>query len=338
MIENDLSWQKQSEKFCIHNNLLSSCPICKNRGKKTREFVSIKGQQETDPATLELEEIEGQQELDKEIEKILTQIDFDLLEKLYFEIATKSGLDPLTINFVGRDRITGYDKPETSATSQIARSKIYLNKSAQIEEAKRLNLSLEAVVLHNIVHEEIHLVNRAFYRGLYEYNSNQSDNSEQHTGYNFIRHYADKRGKDAANNSFSLFNEGVTEKLSREISLRYVTSKGLSDPAQTQQAIKIFNNFPTTRNEDVIQVYDLAVYLIDLMIQIISKISGFSQEKIWQGIIRGQFEGENLTTGGLRILMNETFGKNFMQRLENANGDDLLKLIEEVEQKNNSTK
>lgn len=108
------------------------------------------------------------------------------------------------------------------------------------------------------------------------------------------------------NDNFRSFNEGMVEKLSREVRDRYVATKPdllkISDPKKTE-------------------VYNFEVDIVNALIKRISKEVGVSEQTVWQGFIRGLFEGENLQDPELLEAFNAMFDKEFIEKLSRVESD-----------------
>ena len=310
--------------LCQHGNISSSCPICKNPGKNTREFFSKSGELELDPATDPEFNIEKPEfkELDPGIKRILYKIDFELLRKIYSEIATKSGLDVNQINFIDKDQIAS-KSGEGEAVYNLVYNKLAFN--PELYKALVLNEGAveekggaEAIILQMLCHELVHATNRQVIIGTREFKQDKKE--EAQLGYHHARVIEDSRGDRGQENSYRAFNEGLTEMLANRIAVRYLSSRNLADPEMDKWAIGVLQAPPDTKSYwfKANKPYTLYRALAEQIVKRLSQETGLDEEMVFNAVVRSQYEAQSLDDPELKGLLVEIFGKDFMQDLRRA--------------------
>lgn len=201
------------------------------------------------------------------VNEVLNEIDFQTLGNIFMEYIQKTSDAPMT-----------FDKKY----HPIKRQDIFLKKiklayaqshqplrEMRIDPAKHeVNYGGAAFpigVLHSVVHEEAHLLSkyrsRLFGRSL--------------SGYHSI----------GMRSFFRLFNEGVTEKLSREVVAKYIKQVGMTGVITSN--IDTFFKMGGGSYEDEVR-------LIDVIIKRIADDTKVHPDVVWGSIVRGYFRGLNI--------------------------------------------
>ncbi len=338
---------QDKEKFtglCEHGNNPSSCPICKNTGKATREFFSTTGDVEIDPAMDPQFNFERPQtrELDPRLKSILDRIDFEVLRQIFSEIATKSGLDVRKINFINKNQITNRDDIDHAIYNAIynnlsIRSDLYDDLERNPQATKKRG-GVEGIVLQTLCHEMIHATNRQVIRGIREYGEGKSDKVKASGGYQQTRITRDREGGHDKINFYEAFNEGLTEVLTSRIALRYLSVRSLATPEDTQNAIEFLETPPDTDTTwnwfKRVDPYDLYRELAEVVIKRLSQETGLDEEMVFEAMIRSQYESQNLDEKELHDLLNEALGQDFLRRLKKAGASGIAQLVYEVNRQN----
>ena len=238
-----------------------------------------------------------------EFNEALASIDLGLIKRLIQEEAEKCGrekgssLNFLDQNRVGEIEITVHDESMPISFYNSATNEIEVDYNGMAEQAEKQNpfLSKEgfkAYLVAVLIHEELHAATEL-----------------QALGYVGYQHFQ----------SYQVWNEGVTEKLARELTEKYYKSS--ADFSKYDQA-QSYN-------------YESAVLLLDVVIAKLSETTGFDQETIWGAIKRGMFENTSLETKELQELFGQTLPANFFKNLRTmspTNEAEIHGLIEKVNQ------
>ena len=257
--------------------------------------------------------IEREQEEVPEFKEFLAGIDFKLLETLYKEHAKRSGINPDTLNVLGPERIAPRTSRDygrgsyTNDTNVIAINYRYIQSKCNEER-----ISPNAFLMKVLCHEETHAAANTKCDGVFD---EHTGSSEKRSGY---RSYA--YGEDW----FMLFNEGITEKFSRQIFDEYVTAADYVSAHDRKDVL-----LHVEKNH----VYVAAVKLVDVLIGRIAEHAGVPQELVWNALVRGAFEGERLDDPELRSLFEEAFGRGVMRVLEDGESYDFERLTRRLERK-----
>lgn len=238
---------------------------------------------------------------DLEKKEFLEHIDFATLRQLFVEHYQKSGLVKNEINFLGPEGISfnnhtnfcGYYDPNENYISipnpTLIQKKIDIKQQDGDWVKKNYgNVTLHA--LHCLIHEETHATsgNRC---------ASTDPTEESQSGY--------QKGR-----KFTAFDEGVVEKLAREITVSYLDRTGVS----SSETATLKENLQKNSKETV---YSDAVKMIDVIIDRITDKTGVQKTTVWQAIIKGLFEGETFNSPEVRGLFTQSFGENFLNQLAN---------------------
>ncbi|GEM_PF-4648230 len=247
--------------------------------------------------------VEYLQERSAEFNEALTSLDFNLIKRLIQEEAEKCGREKgSTLNFLDQSRVGEIEVRSQDSSMPIsfydaATNEIEVDFNGMAGQAEQQNPfsskeGFKAYLVAVLIHEELHAATEL-----------------QALGYVGYQHFR----------SYQVWNEGVTEKLARELTERYYKSS--ADFSKYDQA-KSYN-------------YESAVILLDAVIAKISATTGFDQQTIWNAIKRGMFENTDLETKELQELFEQTLPADFFKNLRTmspANQIQIHRLIEQVNQ------
>lgn len=199
----------------------------------------------------------------------LEQFDFKLLEQLIrrriapFEIKSPRAMIPAEKFYPARDPILGEFNHKNRT--------IGINPELIKKEINSKEVDILKGFIETIIHEQVHAITTPARR--------------KRTGF--------RLNKD---NTHDQWNEGVTEKFSREIALEYMSATGISG------------------KEILIASYPGSVAFVDNFIKRISEYSGVSEQSVWNAILRAFFTHGTITDEDLK----DVFPEGFYQSFKNA--------------------
>ncbi|HEY4510368.1 MAG TPA: hypothetical protein VJJ73_00845 [Candidatus Paceibacterota bacterium] len=254
-----------------------------------------------------------------ELESLLARIDFQWIKRRMETLLSKSGKSPEEINFLGPESVV-----PGRTDGDVA---IYRNNANQIfiDLDKIKSVSTERTLLpniiHIIIHEEIHAVSRNKCAGLFERDSDGFLRVNIQSGYTQLHV---ETGPEAFEDiAYCLFDEGVTEKITQELTVDYFKSH--PDSYEYKKAQAYYDSDETKKS------YILPTSLVDAMISKIANETGFSKQMVWQAIVRGKIEGEDLSDPDFESMFAEIFTPDFIRSLAEATEEDELRLISMIE-------
>lgn len=296
--------------------------------KQSREFFTASG--EPDPNQKDLADKKGEELVknwgrDPSLEKMLSGVDFGLLKSILQEKAVRSNVDPKTMNFLGQERIT-HKVAKAMGEYYTEENIIGLRPDAIEQQAAYHDLNPILAVMATLCHEEIHAASRTECRGLEAPLDQYPFAKEIRMGY--AGHSESKvasKEKPKEITIFKLFNEGVTEKLSREVFLEYARRTGKYSKKDLQR-FKIFWGGPP---EEI--GYGRTVGFVEILIIKLARASGVDRKTVWHALIRGLYEGEDLMDKKLQVLFRENVSPKFLDKLAHVKNDaEMEKLSSEL--------
>lgn len=259
------------------------------------------------------------------LEKFLDKVDFNTLRMIFEDYLRKSGISPEKFNFLGPEKIK-YMKGWDAAF--FADNSIRMNTDVGKNLLMAINTGLapDLLNLHKLIHEEVHAIS---HNSRMEHSPTEA---EYRSGYQKTKTIFTDIGNDTVqvDNShfFRLFDEAVTERLAREITVRYLEKYPNFTNNASKYIYKNINNHPGA------DIYQPEVDLLEALITRLSVETELSEELIWQGIIRSKMEGFSFYEDNMHELFDELVGKDFTNRLKSVNTlkglRGLTNMIEEV--------
>lgn len=283
--------------------------------RKSREVFLNSGEPEDNEQRKEREEaarirLVEKKEKDPELEEVIKQVDFGVLRKIFEEIAEKSGLNPRLMNFIRPERIAHWSLSVGAAGSYSVYENIIGISYQELKKwAKQLNISPQIVAIHILCHEETHATGKVECRGLEQWWADP--NLKQMSKKMGFARIIEERNKPI-DFLFHLFDEGVTEKLSREVLQEYIRRADF----QNKEAIAGIRRVLVEKPIEM--PYAVPVKFVEALIAKISHETGINQSVVWQAIIRGMYEGEDFKDPELRDLFAETISPDFLDKLAGA--------------------
>jgi hypothetical protein len=231
------------------------------------------------------------------MDALIDRLDLEWVKKYLSAIMTKTSEDPTKINFIPRDKIILNPNLNVGGIFNPDDNMIEINPVTISAAVYRFQGSRNLFLLRDIIHEEAHAVSKI---------------KKVPVG---IRSGYATRTKEDKNTTwtYALFDEGVNEKLTRQITNEYIKSHpDIASDQELQAFQEIF------RDDKSNGAYTLPVSLVETMITKISHETSIPQEMVWEGILRGKFEGDDLAEEDLNNLFAEIFSQEFMDQLRNT--------------------
>lgn len=293
--------------------------------KESREFFKSTGEPEERERTREREELAKRRfveggEKNPELERILQGIDFVEMERIFKNIAARSGINTETMSFItpegiehgsaGWSAVAAYDKEGNLITLSYEKIK---------EVADALGLDTELAVIKVLCHEETHATSKIECYGLGTTLLDPQFRRDEKEGYGRYR-----RGRNYEEFLFYLFDEGVTEKLAREVFIEYARATGIAHTEAFTKFMQVLKEKPTQMS------YAVPVEFVEAFIKKISDISKTSKDAVWRAVVRGQREGVELLSEQMQEVLKEVVPPEFLEKLAHAHSDeDLENLMRE---------
>jgi hypothetical protein len=275
------------------------------RNNMMREIYTSSGDLE-DPEVTKQREEKVLQELSvreiglqsEELRRVLQLVNFDELKTLFLEEAESLGVNTEGLNFLGRERVASYDSdahPEGQYSVFYNLIYLALGEKGEMSDVSKIQF---------LIHEQTHAISKNVCHGINKKRKWERPNLRE-TGYYKNRLDGpplkfEGKEKEAV---FVFFNEGVVEKLSREITFKYLTGK--MDPEKIEGLQKFVEK----------QGYQLGVDIVDLMINKISEKTGNDKELIWAVFKKGLLNGLSFEEENISAFFEKEFGVNFLDEL-----------------------
>lgn len=245
-------------------------------------------------------EILNHQENKKKYNELISNINIPRLESIFKDIAEKAGspnpnflsLEDMNasvemINFPGMERYMNWSNRGFYFSQE---NKIFVNVQNTEKYAKESGRDLDFEFNHVVTHEQTHALAR----------KSCAEPDDFDTG--FIEYKKEYFLGERKN--FTMYNEGVTEKLAREILMQYPTSE-----EEIQRYKENMERDPLTIG------YEPYVKFVSLIIKQISSKVGVSEQIVWEGIKNSYIKGDNLYETSFKQAFEEDFYPGFVQDL-----------------------
>ena len=264
--------------------------------------------------------------------KLMSRIKFATLKERFDERAIRSGVDPDTLNFLDANRI--YAQWGVKSEAMYIREGNYIVMDyVEIENtARRIGVDPELFAVLIMIHEQLHAASKFKFKGLREAHAAglKGDYTiEDQVGYGSSK-TVQKMGQKTYESYFRMFDEGINEKLAREIILEYLESHpDFTDAEKIDQFRQVY------QDEHKYKSYELQVFFINKLITKLSVETGVSENAVWEALVRGKFEGEDFSSDEVKDLFSETFSSDFLDKLSKINnveqGRKLVELLKHTE-------
>lgn len=277
---------------------------------------------------------------DPEFDQTKDQIDWGVIDQIFFEIAKKSGIDLKDLNHLGADKVlncklyeTGWSGDKEIIGRYSAVGNYLAVNSDQIKKmAKEKGVDAKLMMLDTMIHELCHSISH------HTHVITRNYSNEFFTGKNEINYVGAYRSSkdtdkikfnqvvDHKSESFNdALDEAITEKMATGIFKEYAHRVGLSDQ-------KTFDEYQEKFLGDEDREYNQLVKFIEQLSQMISKKTGISSEVVWNGFVRGSFYKNTFDDPEIKQWFAETFSPTFLSELSKAKkAKDLFELIKKYE-------
>lgn len=230
--------------------------------------------------------------------ELLKSFDFDTLDKLINDRAREVGYTDITLQSLRADtfyELTSDKKGDYDPESK--RIGIGIRKVEQ--DAAQSGIDATKLAAHGIIHEEMHAV------------SGQHHIIEYRPFKLSVQVGFDQR-EQTKPRMFWLWNEGVTEKLAREIYWKYASAKDSATAEDIKTYMEKIEEYGRSANE----FYQPEVDLVNAFIERMAKEIGDSPTLVWNSIVHGLLRGERWSAGEIEEWTRDILPPNFMGDLE----------------------
>ncbi len=277
--------------------------------RPSREYLQSSGVPE-DPGSVAEHEAEVRQEIneterDPELERMLAKIDWDWLKQKLASPLQHTDIDPASLNFLTPERITTDDSLESEALYSIRDNQLLIKIEEIQEVQKQWQVPLELMFLYLIAHEEVHIVSKSECVGLF----GDDPKYTLRTGYSLF--HGNDKDESREFDTYTVLEEGLTDRWAREVVLEYLQAHpDFADAAGTAE-------FRAKLTDDHWhKKYDLEVSVVEAMIDHLAQETEVKPETVWNAMLRGKLEGEDLTRQDFQQLARQFFSKKFLEQLK----------------------
>lgn len=277
-----------------------------------------------------MEKFEQQNNIEHEIfSEALNRINYEILRRRFAIRMEQCGIHSENVNFVFPERIKTDLNLGADGTYDSVDNLISLDEGRIDQSARNSNTPLGIYILRSVAHEEGHAVSKSTCQGLEDAMAAQEgENVKVEISNGYARQLTiGKHEKTTTKLSYFLFDEGVNEKLAREITDEYLESDpSFADVHEIQRYKVAFENHLLEKP------YDIAVLFVDALIRKIATDVGTGEAVIWKALQRGKFEGQSLDDSEIKDLFKEGLPSDFLSKLSALNSEDqnarLIKLMD----------
>lgn len=225
---------------------------------------------------------EQTEEIGVRFERLLEEYDPDFLKEWLRRVALKSGIEK-ALPQVSIAEIHNSETLKAQGKYEPGKGRIFVN-IEKIEKSQETPDTVKKQFFHVLIHEGLHAASTpdAYQSGFMEYFG-----------------------------GYMLWNEGVTEKIAREVSQEYFLAKG-------------YGEF-----ESMSGAYDIPVSFVDFVIEHLAEKTEVGKELVWNALIRAYFYEHELDFSGNENIVPADFYK----KLKYAGIKDLEKGFENFEDK-----
>ena len=237
-------------------------------------------------------------------ETFLKGVDFEKLRTIFTNIYRRSGFDPQTMNFIGPEGIILFQPAGVRGMYEVGRNCISIapeNMLMPIEDGRSYERAFFNMILA-LIHEQTHAVSKnissAQYRGDYE------QSKTMQTGYTVMM--------NGARRFFEQFNEGVVEKLARQIADEYFEQVGW-----TKEDVEAYKKRKEEHPETM--HYAENIQTVEFIVDRVSEFAGVSKTTVFEALVSGLMHGEIFKEEEVKDLFAQAFGWDFLSRLSTLN-------------------
>lgn len=257
-----------------------------------------------------------------EMGRLLDAVDFSILHQLFLKRTGEIYPDNERLNFIGKDRIFGMCGGFYSGYFDVLGNTILLaEESGESEEGIRdVYGSKDIYLLARLTHEEAHAVSKNICCGLQnepeDIAQQRKDMGEEprewfndtQSGYFRESNSGQQFHGERFYSIFHAFNEGVVEKLSREIVSEYLEKIKWQNREAAVLRDSIKKHHPHLG-------YSQEVELVEAILRHLAVKTDRSEIDIWNSFVHGLMNGETFDDTNMKTLFSEAFGPDFLKEL-----------------------
>ena len=236
--------------------------------------------------------------LHPELQEIVDEFDFSRLKDILAEHARGAGISEDDIYLVPPENIHGQTRSIGQYNPDIERPSIGLSYDDIQGRANEFRVDPKLLGMRTLIHEEIHAA------------TDQARNREEQQDIKQVGYHR------LGTHLMRLWNEGVTERLAREVLVTYGKSIGTISSVDLDNFIQTLN-----KRRESSKIYNNEVDLVDAFIIYLAQQTGVPEETVWRAIIADQFRGARLFTMDFVAETSDMFPPNFMDDFTNAQND-----------------
>jgi len=253
-----------------------------------------------------------------ELKELLDKVDFDTLRDILKEIADRSGVNTERLNFIDPKRIYHLQSQlKLQAAYSGKRRAIFINNVEIDDAADKFGFSRELGLVHALCHEEVHATSKNECRSI----SRENKLIEEVT-IGYLAHrttWAEPINiKEKEEIFYSLFNEGVTEKLAQEVFAEYLRRTGGAGSEAAKQILKTYKENPAAASK-----YWEASALVDFLVEKISEKCALEKQRVWQAFVEGMYKGGALEDEEVKNGFDEIIGSGMLKKISTAKLSDI---------------
>ena len=253
-----------------------------------------------------------------ELEAVLDAVDFEDLRNIYSDVARRYGIR--SMNFITREFIsTDVWNPENMAEYDVEDNIIAIDRN-KIDKRFPPILSRNLLTLAYLTHEEGHATQFTEKLSIFDENSAQYGDvvRRERAGYYQDTTVMVEDRITSRRDLFRRFNEGVNEKLSREVLLVYLERH---PDFATPEEIELLKRYYAEDPHELVMgkwplMYHRNVALVDHLIARISIETEVPQDVVWGSIVNGAYNGLDLME--LQGEFEEMFSPGILERINKA--------------------
>lgn len=240
-------------------------------------------------------------------ESLVDKIRLDVLEDIFSEYRTRSGLSKQNFSLHPRKRVRIYNDEKDGGHGICLPTEIGLNINAISKEIDKKNTLIP--LYHTLVHEYTHAAS-----GVEDWQSTE-EGKQVHYVRSGVSERRSLEGEEIRSHA-DLFNEGLTEHIAHEVLLEYARRTG-----ELPDRKKILDNATSEMLEDT--GYSHAQRFADLFVRSFAETTGVPPEVVWRGLERAYFERSPILKE-LSGSLSELVGEDLAHTVETSEDKDHL--------------